>query len=614
MDKNSYIGLVLIFATLIGFYFINQPSDEERQKWQEYHAELARIQSEQADSLRRLEEQNAASQAIVTDLSDSAQVVKYGLLAKASQGEEEFYTLENEQLRVVISSKGGRIYSAELKDYKKYGDLPLCLFDGDKNEFGFHFAHNNRFFYTNDLFFESEGVVVDGDSTSAIDMIIPVGNGKLKYRYELPKSGYAVDFAISGDSLIDKIAITGAAVDLSWIVDMPTLEKSYKSESMWSSVYYRYPDGDVEELGTTGNQQEEVNMSVSWVAAKDQYFSSVFYAKQNFVGAQLASTSYEQKDSLIKHVDTKLGVKLDLQSGRAEEFQFLFIPNYFYVLDSFEDMELTELLPLGWGIFGWINEYFIIPLFKLLETVFSNYGIIILILTVIIKLIIFPFSLSSFKSQAKMRVLKPQIDEINKKIPAERAMERQQETMKLYKRAGISPMGGCLPLLLQMPILFAAFRFFPAAVELRGESFLWADDLSTYDSILELPFSIPFYGDHVSLFCLLMCIVNVVYTRYNMQSQSSAQMPGMSVMMYLMPVMLLFFFNDYPAGLCYYYFISTLITVLQTTIIKNFFIDEKAILEKIEANKRRPQNAKKSKWQARYEELMKEQMRRQQKR
>lgn len=620
MDKKSYIGLFLIFTILIAFYFINKPSEEQRQKWQAYHEQRMRDEAARADSLRLAQEAlaEAEQQAIAAPDDTSAQaalVAKYGLLAKASNQDEEFITLENSQLRLVVSTRGAKIYSAQLKEYERFGNRELKLFDGPKNEFGFEFAHNNRFFYTNDLVFDTQGVELSSDSTQTLRFTLPMGDGSISFCYSLPRNGYAVDFSIEGNNLQDKITIQGAAVDLSWIVDMPQIEQSHKSEGMWSSVYYRYPQGDVEELGTTGNQQESVNMQVSWVALKDQYFSSVFFAKENFAGAELKSQAIENlADSTIKHVEASLGVKFDLRTNVCEEFQFLFVPNYFYVLESYEGMDLTELLPLGWGIFGWINEYFIIPLFKYLESAFDNYGIVILVLTLIIKLILFPFSISSFKSQAKMKVLKPQIDEINAKFPPEKAMERQQETMKLYKRAGVSPMGGCLPMLLQMPILLAAFRFFPAAVELRGESFLWADDLSTYDSILELPFSIPFYGDHVSLFCLLMCIVNIAYTRYNMQSQSTQSMPGMKFMMYLMPVMLLFFFNDYPAGLCYYYFISTLITVLQTTIIKAFFVDEKAILEKIEANKRKQSHTKKSKWALRYEELMKEQMKNQRKR
>lgn len=616
MDKKSIIGLVLIFAILIGFHFINRPSEAERLRWQQRMDSIAQAKAHYEDSIRQLKIAAEAKNEIITTDSvekDSLMLQKYGLLASVIEGNDESYVLENNLVKITISAKGGRIYSAELKDYKAYGDKPLKLFDGDANRFGFYFIHNNRNYFTGDLYFKTSGVQTSADSTQSIVLEIPMADGSLKYHYSLPKDSYALDYSIESNNLQNTININGAALDIEWDVKMPALEKSHKSEGLWSGLYYRYDDGDVEELGATGNQDESVNMNLDWIAIKNQFFSTVFVAKEKFAGAQLSSKACAETDTIIKEISTKIGVKYNFYENQKSNFQFLFIPNYFYTLESFEGMELTELLPLGWGIFGWINEWAIIPIFKFLENAFSNYGLIILLLTIIIKLVIFPFTYSSFKSQAKMRVLKPQIDEINAKIPADKPMERQQATMKLYKQAGVSPMGGCLPMLLQMPILFAAFRFFPAAVELRGESFLWADDLSTYDSILDLGFSIPFYGDHISLFCLLMCATNLAYTKFTMQTQSSQQMPGMSFMMYLMPVMLLFFFNDYPAGLCYYYFISTLITILQTVVIKAFFIDEAAILAKIESNKKRPQNGKKSKWQMRMEQLLEEQAKMQKK-
>lgn len=609
MDKKSYIGLFLIFGVLIGFYWLNQPSEEERARWQRYHDSIAQVEILRQDSIAKAQQlaQQAADTLSTTDTAAIAaeKNAKYGILANVCEGTEQLQTLENNLIKITFSNKGGRIYAIELKDYTAFGDKPLQLFSGEQNEFGFHFIHNNRTFYTNDLYFNPTTIELSADSSQSISYIIPVGEGSLTYQYKLPNNSYAVEFNISSNNIGDNITVNGAAIDIEWVIDMPALEKSHKTEGMWSSVYYRYSDGDVEELGTMGNKNESVNMSLDWVAFKDHYFSSIFVANENFAGAQLSSTCYNETDSLIKHVDAKIGVKYNFYDNNTASFKFIFVPNYFYTLESFENLELTELLPLGWGIFGWINEYVIIPIFKFLENSFTNYGIIILLLTLFIKIVILPLTYSSYKSQAKMRVLKPQIDAINQKIPADKPLERQQATMALYKKAGVSPMGGCLPMLIQMPILFAAFRFFPAAVELRGQSFLWADDLSTYDSILDFSFSIPFYGNHISLFCLLMCIVNVIFTKFNMQTQSSSGMPGMKFMMYFMPIMLLFFFNDYPSGLCYYYFLSTLITVIQTIVIKRFFIDEKAILEKIEANKKKQTNGKQSRFQRMMEEQMK---------
>lgn len=609
MDKKTNIGLILCFGVLVIFWWLNKPSEETRAYWQRYYDSLDQVERLQQDSIAQARSLQAAH-ADTIGLSDSARIAlksqKYGLIADAVDGDASVVELENDLIKVYLSNKGGKILNVEMKEYKNFKDTVLSIYgDESATSFGFPFIHNNRVYNTNDLYFSCSGISQDNDSTQSVSYVLHIGNGSLTYKYTLVKGVYEVGFSMSSSNLAEKISTPRANVDLLWAIDMPEQEKGRKAESMWSNVCYRYAAGDVEDLSPTGNDDAEENMNIDWVAYKNQFFSSVFHAKDCFAGVSIKSEAGSQEgEGYIKKVASTLGVKLDLRGNSSAEFRFLFLPNYFYTLESYEDMELTKLLPLSWGIFRWINEYFIIPLFKFLEGIFSSYGVVILILTLIIKLILFPFTFSSFKSQAKMRVLKPQMDEINKKFPPEKAMERQQATMNLYKKAGINPMGGCLPMLLQMPVLFAAFRFFPAAIELRGESFAWADDLSTYDSILDLPFSIPFYGDHVSLFCLLMCVTQVVYTRFTMQTQNTSSMPGMTWMMYLMPVMLLFFFNDYPAGLCYYYFVSTLFTVLQTTVIKAFFIDEKAILAQIEKNQKKP--TKKGRFQQYYERKMKE--------
>lgn len=609
MDKNTKIALVLCFAILVGFWWLNKPSDAERAKWQKYYDSLAQVEQLKQDSLARASaiSDNSVDTIGLPDSAKAAALTrKYGLLANAVNGNDSFLILENEKIKVRLATHGAKIVNAEIKGYSSYSDSVLEMYGDEANtKFGFVFIHANRSYNTNDLFFSTAGVQNVGDTMQVVSYVLPIGDGSITYTYSLPKSSYKVGFSIKAEGVGDKITTPHSNIDLIWAADMPAQEKGRKSEGTWSNLCYRYAAGDVEEMSPMSADEVEENMTLDWVAYKNQFFSSVFQAKAGFAGAVLSSKpGAESEVNVIKRTTSTLGVKFDFRGSDEAQFAFYFLPNYFYTLDSFEGMELTKLLPLSWGIFRWINEYCIIPLFKLLEGVFSNYGVVILLLTVIIKLVLFPLTFSSFKSQAKMRVLKPQIDEINKKYPAEKAMERQQATMALYRKAGINPMSGCLPMLLQMPILFAAFRFFPAAIELRGESFAWAADLSTYDSILDLPFSIPFYGDHVSLFCLLMCLTQVVYTRFTMQSQNTSTMPGMSVMMYIMPVMLLFFFNDYPAGLCYYYFVSTLITVLQTVLIKTFFIDEKAILAQIEKNQKKP--TKKGRFQQFYEKKMKE--------
>lgn len=602
MDKKSYIGLALIFVVMVVFQWINSPSEEERAKWRQYHEQQAAAEKARQDSIAALQ---AAAQSVDVALDDTTRqsqlVAKYGLLAPYMEGELNHITLENNLIALDLTNKGARIYSAEIKEYKAYGDRALKLFDGDDNRFGFSFIHNTRSYFTGDMYFN-----LKEKNDSCATFVANIGDGSMTMTYYLPNNSYEVHYTLETENLGSYVYNRTSALDLEWTMNMPYAEKGHKSEGTWSGVYYRYAEGDVDDLGATGNKKEQINMNLDWVAYKDQFFSSILEAKSQFAGATLSTNAHDMsKDTLImKDMASNLGVKFDFNKPQeSAEFSFYFVPNYYYALESYEGKEFTELLPLGWGIFGWINEYFIIPVFKYLEMAFDSYGLIILLLTIIIKTIIFPFTFSSYKSQAKMRVLKPQVDEINAKIPAEKAMERQQATMNLYKKAGVNPMGGCLPMLLQMPIVFAAFRFFPAAIEFRGQSFLWADDLSTYDSIINLPFNIPFYGAHVSLFCLLFCGVQVAYSKAQMQTQQS--MPGMGMMMYIMPIMMLFFLNDFPAALNYYYFLSMLITILQTMVIKRFFIDEKSILAQIEANKKKP--TKKSKWQARYEELMREQ-------
>jgi len=604
VDKKSYIGIVLIFAVLFAFNWINKPNEEQKQRWQAYNDSVARVEAMKADSIKLAQQQQ--QEASVDDTIASAERdAKYGLFASAASGKSEMIVVENQKIKLVFSSKGAKVYSVEIKNYKDQQGNDVKLYDGEDNVFGFNFIHNNRNFYTNDMYFAPSSVTMDADSTQHLNFTINAGEGSLTYCYSLKNDSYELDFDIESRGLGEAVSVNGAAIELDWKVDMKAQEKGHKSEGMYSGLYYRYNEGDVEELGATGSQNEEVNMSLDWVAFKDQYFSSILVAKNNFAGARLSSVAQAETDSIIKHVEASLGVKYNFYQDSKASFQFLFVPNYYYTLESYEGLDLTELLPLGWGIFGWVNEYFIIPVFKYLEMVFSSYGLIILLLTIIIKTVLMPLMYSSYKSQAKMRVLKPQIDEINAKIPDTDPMKRQQETMKLYQKAGVSPMGGCLPMVIQMPILFAAFRFFPAAIELRGQSFLWAEDLATYDSILDLPFSIPFYGNHVSLFCLLMTVMTIISTKINMSSQSTSAMPGMGIMTYGMPIMFLFILNDYPAGLTYYYSLSTLITILSTTFIKAFLIDDKAILAQLEANKKKPM--KKSKWAQKMDELMKEQ-------
>ncbi len=613
MDKKSITGLVLIFLILIGFYWINQPSEADKLRWQAYHDSLQRVEALRLDSINRAQASQAAASLPDTATADSAAQAaamnaRYGLLASSVEGREECTSVETANAIFTFSSRGARIRSVTLKDFNDAQGRPVVLFDGSRNEFGFTFVHNNRAFNTNDLYFRQLPAAVT-DTTTTVIFSLPVGDGSLDYVYTLRNdSCYLVDFGIRARNLGNSLSINSSAIDINWVVDMLPLEKARQLEVQNSGIFYRFHQADVESISGKGDFDDEIRQKIDWIAFKGQFFSSILIADESFGGASLRSISYSETDTLLSRVSAKLGVPFNFDNGSAD-FHFYFGPNKYSNLKSLGDAEYTELIPLGWGIFGWLNRWVIIPVFDYLEQHIASYGLIILLLTLLIKLVLFPFTYGSYKSSAKMKVLRPQIDEINARIPAEKAMERQQATMNLYKKAGVSPLGGCLPMLLQMPILLAAFRFFPASFELRQKGFLWADDLSTYDSILDLPFSIPFYGDHVSLFCLLMSLINIAYTKLNSEmTQSSQQMPGMKVMMYMMPVIFLFFFNGYASGLCYYYFISTLITVAQTVIIRKFFIDEEAILAKLKANQKKP--VRKSKWAQRIEEMARQQQQR----
>ncbi|MFT3739213.1 MAG: membrane protein insertase YidC [Breznakibacter sp.] len=605
MDRNSIIGMALIAAILILFWWVQTPSSEERahilaQRDSVYKAELVR--EAELKAARIQDSTQRAQNPDTTDISTKLQS-RFGVFAQAAQGENSFVVLENKLVKVTIATQGGRVYSVELKAYKTFDGKPLMLFNGDKNKFGFTFAHGNRVYNTNDLYFE-----VASKSASSAELRLKAGdNSYLAYRYELPADSYLLNFDLAPHNVGEIIGKNQTGLELQWAVDMPKQEKGRSFEIQHSGLYYKFYQDDVDYISGK-DENEELRTKLEWIGYKDQFFSSVFIAReQPFSSASVATVAYEdERIPNVRSNTSQIAIAFDSRQDVVSRFSFYFGPNHFYTLQEYgKDIDLNRLVHLGWGIFGWINRFVVIPIFNWLEGGIGSYGLIILILTLIIKTVLFPLTYKSYLSTAKMKVLKPQVDEINAKIPKEKAMERQQAMMALYKKAGVNPMGGCLPMLLQLPILFAMFSFFPASIELRQEPFLWAEDLSAYDSIFTLPFSIPFYGDHVSLFCLLMAVTNLVYTHLNQEmTQSSQTMPGMKTMMYLMPVMLLFFFNSYSSGLSYYYFISTLITIGQTILIRRF-VDEKALLAQIHANQKKP--VQKSKFQQRLEEMAKQQ-------
>ncbi len=614
MDRNSITGLILITLILIGFWIINKPSEEEIERKKAYQdsiriEQLKMMEEEAANRLQQSASQthNEAQQEV-----DTSYLYKvHGIMVPFVEGETNFTVIENEKIKMTFSNKGGKVYSVELKDYKTHTGAPLVLFDGDENKFGFSFSHNTTIYNTNDLYF----TVKKQTNNSIVYSLNIDEHSELAFEYTLPEDEYMTDFNITTKNLGHIIASQRSNVDLNWYMEMPAFEKGRNFEKQYSGLYYKFDQDDVDWLKPTKDSNKDLRTRVKWVGYKSQFFSSVFIANNTFSGASVKMEMEKNENSpYLLYNDSDISIPLDFTKNETVGFQFFFGPNHFYTLNSYDsDLDLTKLIRLGWGILGWINRYAVIPIFNYLEKGISNYGLIILILTIIIKLVLFPFTYKSYISTAKMKVLKPQIDEINERIPKEKAAERQQATMGLYKKAGVNPMGGCLPMLLQMPILIAMFRFFPASIELRQESFLWATDLSSYDSIVNLPFTIPLYGAHVSLFTLLMAATNIIYTRMNSSMQSSNQMPGMKGMMYMMPIMFLFIFNNYASGLSYYYFISTLITIGQTYLIR-LFVDDKKILAQLNANQKKP--VKKSKFAQRLEDMAKQQqqMQKQQKR
>ena len=551
----------------------------------------------------------AAAIKAIAQLTSKSQ--KYKGFARHLGGENTVTTLENELMKVSISSRGGMVSAVELKKYNtEVGETPepIQLFKGSNDGYSFTFTTSDQRLDTREFNFTP---VVESDTS--VMMVLDLADGaQWGIRYTLHPQNYLVGMEIVQKGMGAVLPGSTASADFNWHQTMARNEKGRVFEERNSAIYYKYVGESPDDLSEQKDDSEQLNGRVKWVAFKNQFFSSVIIARNHFSGADLKSTVLKS-DDYLKDMTRSATLPYTVADGAVAAFDFYFGPNDYPLLSKLdkqispdEDLDLTRLIPLGWGLFRYINTWIVIPVFTFLSSFISNYGIIILLLTIFIKLIIFPFTYKSYKSQARMRVLQPEIKEINEKYPGqENAMKRQQETMALYSRCGASPFSGCLPMLFQMPVLIAMFSFFPSAIELRGESFLWAKDLSAPDYIVTLPFSIPFYGNGVSLFCLLMTIVNIVYMRINMQNQPGGDsMPGMKMMMYIMPVMFLFIFNDYASGLSYYYFLSLLITIVQTWAFRHF-IDEKKVREQLLANAKKPR--KKSGFMARLEEAQRQQ-------
>jgi len=630
MDKNTVIGFVLIAVVIIGFGLLNRPSDEdiERQKQQRINDSIEYAQTLQREKEKLTTDTTADKKEanVVDDFfaepvqqQDSTSLAMDSLGEASRQQEGQLITLENNKLKLVFSTKGGQMVSAQLKEFQSYNieekknTDSLYLFNNDGGFSLLLTNRQNKVLHTSDLIFTP--VKTDGDN-SLIMRFAYSDNQYIDFVYKLADDDYMMKYDINMVGMQSMLNREKADVfEMQWRQKLRRHEKSVKNEQRYSHLCYKYVGGDVKELSADKNEQVEVKEPAKWIAFKNQFFAPIFIADEKIDIALLDSKvlQADENSEYLKSFEATMYVpaEVDMNAGTMKAgfayymgpMSFSLLQNYdSHIDDATKQLDLDKLVPLGWTLFRWINQYFVIPVFNLLKDTGLSMGIVILLLTVIVKLIISPLTYKSFMSSAKMRVLKPQVEEISAKFPKqEQAMEKQQATMALYNKAGVNPMSGCIPLLLQMPILIALFSFFPNAIELRQQSFLWATDLSTYDAIIEWKNHIPLIGTHLSLFCILMTVTNVVYTKFNMEMTNTGQqqMPGMKWMMYLMPVVFLFLLNDYPSGLTYYYFLSLLITIL-LTIGFRFMIDEDKVLAKLEANKAKPK--KKSGFMARLEE------------
>ncbi len=687
MDKNTLIGMLLMGVVIFGFMWLNQPSEAElaeRQRQLDSIAAVQRTNDRQAliagnvdtlsaeditlltNVLQNLPADHASinNEGVMLSLKDgkingtitvadttvtwdevtaatsknpaahnlAVQAVqkaldvyaKNGSFAASLTGNEELVALENDSLKVELSTKGGIIARATLKGYKTYKTPQLVLFDKGDNDYSFTLSNNTQRFETKNFYFTPQKL---NDSTVLMNLQLD-GGAQWGLKYTLVPGSYMVRMEMVQQHMSRIIPLNINLVDLDWHQKISRHEFGKQFEERNSGIYYKFAGegGEVKNTRESGNDEKEIKEKLKWVSAKNQFFSSVLIADSVMSTAKL--TSAETKDTpdyedYLKDVNIHTMVPYSSAQDVPASFYFYLGPNRYHMLSSYdkyspkEDLKLTHLIPLGWKLFRWINTGIIIPVFDWLGKFMSNYGLIILVLTIILKLVLSPLTYKTYISQAKMRFLAPDIAKINEQYPnQEDALKKQQKTMELYRLAGANPMGGCLPMLLQMPILIAMFTFFPSSIELRGQSFLWANDLSAPDKIVEWSTHIPFisstFGNHISLFCLLMTVTNIIYTYITTKSQAQSQsMPGMKAMMYMMPLMFLVFFNNYASGLSYYYFISLLITILQTYSCR-LFITEDKVRATMAANAAKPK--KKSKWLERMEQAQKMQQQQQRQR
>lgn len=595
MDRNTTIGYVLIFILFIAFYFINKKNVEDIES-AERNADSTEIAPPEA-----LSDTNSGS--FTSPEQEDTAILEAYFATEADSVEPHFITIENDKLELVLSSKGGIVHKAHLKEFTRYDSSDLVLFEGDQNQFYYLLNLRTGMLRTDQLQFSIDTSDI-GLEEPIVRFYYPLpAGGRMVQEYELKKKNYTLDYRIRLENAAANFALRDKYFELNWISKLQNQEKTLQAERENSTVYYKYlNESDAEYISERKEDKEELQANVHWISYKQKFFNTTLIAKDGFEEeGSIVETTDASDDSYVKKISSSVLFHYDGNPNAIYDMSMYMGPNHYQTLKKVK-VDLEEIIPLGWGIFGWVNKFLIIPVFNFLNQFFSSFGVIILLLTIGIKVVLFPLMYKSYLSMAKMRVLKPELDEL--RANAGKDMQKMQtEQMKLYKKAGVSPFGGCLPLLVQMPILYAMFRFFPASIELRQEPLWWTDDLSTYDSILNLSFNIPFYGDHVSLFTLLMTLSTFLYTMMN--NQMTGATGQMKIISYLMPVMFLGFFNNYPAALSYYYFLANMVTFVQNWIIRKFFVDEDKIHKQIQENKKKPVSLKKSRMQKRLEDMAK---------
>lgn len=609
--KNTIIGFTLIGVIMFGFTWYQS---RQYQKQMEYQAQLdsiaqaERLEAYALDSLNRIASGDTLDNAATTVVLSTKPALKPyrdDNLTTAREAEASVLTLSNDKMEIAFTTKGAQPYSVKLLDYVKYDSSSLYLIPPQASEFNVNvFAGESV--DTKEFVFDVAEV-----SDSSIVMRLPFAQGGyIQQKYVLSQGSYMVHNELSFVGMDSVIPSRVSSVDLNWKTVVPRLEKGYKNEKQYSKIGYYVPgEKSPEDMGNGKNESKRLDAKFDWVAFQQQFFSSILTAPEGFESGEFG-VEYFPEDDVDRNLmacsaHARAGVDMMKAGDKVIPFDFYFGPNHYHTLKSY-DRKYEKIIPLGGWLVGWISRFIIIPCFDLLGRFISNYGLIILIMTVLLKIVISPLTIKSYMSSAKMSALKPEMDKINEKYPKqEDAMKKQQATMELYQRAGVKPLGGCLPMLLQFPILWAMFRFFPASIELRQKSFLWADDLSAYDSIWDFGVNIPLFGDHLSLFALLMAVSMFLYSKMtSSQMSNDPQMASMKFMsVWLMPIMMLFICNNLSSGLSYYYFISNLLTMLQTFIIKKWVVKPEKILAQVEASKGKP--LPKSKWQQRLEEAQK---------